>query len=200
MIGCLDTIESFLVRRAICGIEPTGLLGLFRTMWSSVDGHPTAEAIESVIMKRLTIEWPTDERMRESIKTRPLYGAAIAKYVVLEYDKSLGLDQPKTNDFSIEHVMPRSYCDAWSEVVTKPQHAKLKDLWANLIPLSTAMNEVVAQSEFHNKKTYFEVDSMFASARRVGKDFESWGEKEICERSEHLADWAIKRWKRTTNA
>ena len=197
VVGCLEVLESFLVRRAICGIEPTGLLGLFRTMWSSVDGHPTVVKIEAVIMKRLTVEWPTDERVREAIKTRPIYGSAIAKYLVLEYDRSLGMDHPATENFSIEHIMPRSYCDAWANVVTKAQHAKLRDLWANLIPLSKSMNEAVDQGEFSQKRSLFSDESMFVSARKVGKDYASWSDTEINGRSEQLADWAIDRWKRT---
>jgi len=195
-LGCLKVLESFLVRRAICGIEPTGLLGLFRTMWSSTNGHPTAKIVESVILKRLTVEWPTDERLRESIKSRPLYGSGVAKYIVLEYDRSLGLDQPTIDEVSIEHIMPRSYCEAWSTIVSKSQHSKLKDLWANLIPLSKAMNDVVDQSEFCTKRIYFENESMFSSARKVGKEYDNWGETQIQERSEQLTDWAIQRWQR----
>ncbi|NJM54988.1 MAG: hypothetical protein HC841_02850 [Verrucomicrobiae bacterium] len=56
VVGALEVIESFLVRRAICGIEPTGLLGMFRTMWSATDGHPNAERVAAVISKRLTGE------------------------------------------------------------------------------------------------------------------------------------------------
>ena len=196
VVGCLDTLESFLVRRALCGIEPTGLLGMFRTMWTNVDGHPTAERVQDVILKRLTVEWPTDQRLRDAIMSRPLYGSSIAKFVILEYDRTQGMDHPIESTVSIEHVMPKTYCDAWSSVVSKAQHNKLKHLWANLIPLSSEMNSKVDQDPFPLKKSVFEKESMFASARQLALNHNTWGESEITARSQVLASWAIQRWKR----
>lgn len=196
---CLETLESFLVRRAICGIEPTGLLGLFRTMWSLSDDHPTGKKIASIILKRLTVEWPSDQRFIEAIKTRPIYGSSIAKYVVLEYDRSQGGDHPSTQDFSIEHIMPRSYPHSWSDVISKNNHAKLKDVWANLIPLSKKMNGTVDQEPFAVKKTAFENESMFVSTRKLGAAHNKWDEEEISKRSDIISEWAISRWKRPSD-
>ena len=196
VIGCLETVESFLVRRAICGIEPTGLLGLFRTMWSSTDGHPTATKVGLTILKRLTVEWPTDQRLREAIRSRPIYESSIAKYVAVEYDRSLGIDHPSVADLSLEHVMPNSYCDEWSKVVSKAQHSKLKHLWANLVPLSKAMNQSVDQSSYATKKSIFAEESMYISARRLAERYGDWGESEIMDRTQILTDWSINRWKR----
>lgn len=200
VLACIETLESFLVRRAVCGIEPTGLLGLFRTMWSLTGDHPTREKITSVILKRLTVEWPTDQRLAEAIRTRPIYGSSIARYAVLEYDRSQGGDHPSTQDFSIEHIMPRSHTEAWGEVIPKAQHAKLKDLWANLIPLSSAMNGSVDKEPFSVKKTVFVNESMFASTRKLGAEHQKWDEEEIVKRSDILSAWAATRWSRPTEA
>ena len=197
VIACLETIESFLVRRAICGIEPTGLLGLFRTMWSSTNGHPNADNVAETILKRLTVEWPSDTRFTEAIQTRPLYGSSIARFAILEYDLSLGGDDVGDSDWSIEHVMPVSYCDEWSDVMDQKKHGKLKNLWANLIPLSKAMNSDVDQKGFAIKKTKFASDSMFSSARAIGQEYESWDESVIENRSIMLSEWAISRWPRS---
>ena len=132
-IECIQVIESFLVRRAICGIEPTGLLGMFRTMWSLCNNQPNAEQISHIINNRLTIEWPSDERLLKAISERPLYGSSIAKYVILEYDRAQSNETPPVDQFTIEHVMPQSYYESWSGLISKDRHAKLKDLWANFI-------------------------------------------------------------------
>lgn len=200
VLDCMETLESFLVRRAICGIEPTGLLGLFRTMWSLTGDHPNRDKITSVILKRLTVEWPTDQRFAEAIRTRPIYGSSIARYAVLEYDRSQGGDHPSTQDFSIEHIMPKSYTDAWSEAVPKAQHAKLKDLWANLVPLSNMMNGNVDKKPFAVKKTVFMNESMFASTRKLGAEHQKWDEEEIMNRSDILSTWAVTRWSRPMEA
>jgi len=196
VLGSLEILESFLVRRAICGVEPTGLLGLFRTMWSLAGDHPSAKSISTIILKRLTVEWPSDQRLIESIKTRPIYGSSIARYAVLEYDRSLGGDHPTIQDFSIEHVMPRAYSEAWSSVVSRIQHGKLKDLWSNLVPLSKGMNSMVDQDGFLTKKVIFKNESMFASTRQLGTSYEKWDEEEIAKRSGVISSWAVQRWKK----
>lgn len=192
-LGSLVTIESFLARRALCGIEPTGLLGLFRTMWARVGEHPSKESVSKVIIERLTVEWPGDGRLSESIKTRPLYGSSIARYGILEYDRAKGRDHPGAFA-SIEHVMPKAYADSWSDVVSKSEHAKLKNLWANLVPLSTEMNSFVDQLPYVEKRKVLAEESMFASARRLANDYESWDASEIEKRSKVLASWSLARW------
>ena len=194
VIGCLNVIESFLVRRSICGIEPTGLLVMFRTMWSQCDNHPTASKIISAIKKRTTVEWPDDKRVIEAIATRPIYGTTVAKYLIVEYDRSLGVHHPEINDFSIEHVIPKSYSDEWSDVVDKTEHEKVKNLWANLLPASIAMNNIVDQSKYEVKKEYFANESMFISTREFGQKYPEWNKSTIEQRSRTLGEWAVKRW------
>lgn len=194
-LGSLDTIESFLVRRAICGIEPTGLLGLFRTMWAKVGGHPTKEAVSHTILERLTVEWPDDDRLAEAIRNRPLYGSSVARFAILEYDRSQGQDHPGAFA-SIEHVMPKSYAESWSPVVSRAEHGKLKHLWANLVPLSKEMNNSVDQWPYEKKRAIFSEESMFASARRLAKENAKWGPVELGRRSDTLVLWAKKRWMR----
>lgn len=194
-LGVLLTVESFIARRAICGIEPTGLLGLFRTMWSKVNGHPTGHNVAQTILERLTVEWPDNERLSEAIRNRPLYGSSIARYAILEYDRSLGSDHPG-DVATIEHVMPQSYCDEWASVVTKEDHGKLRHLWANLVPVSKEMNGSVDQLPYSEKRPAFLHESMFISTRRLAKDNECWGPDQIAKRSDILTKWATDRWPR----
>ena len=197
VIECIQVVESFLVRRAICGIEPTGLLGMFRTMWSLCESHPTAQKVSDIIKKRLTVEWPSDERLEKSILERPLYGANIAKYVILEYDRSQSVENLSLEHLTIEHIMPRSYTDSWKDIISRERHSKVKDLWANLIPLSQSMNNLVDQATYNDKRPYFVDESMFASTRKFGNKYEEWNEDKIKERSEELVNWAKNRWKQT---
>ena len=194
-IESIDAIEAFLARRALCGIEPTGLLGLFRTMWAKVDGHPTARRVTKTILDRLTVEWPNDDRLVEAIRNRPLYGSSIARYAILEYDRAMGLDHPGPLA-SIEHIMPKSYCDAWGDLVSKSEHGKLKHVWANLVPVSKEMNESVDQLPYEEKRPIFENESMFTSTRRLAKEHDTWGPDKIKDRSDVLGSWAKERWPR----
>lgn len=199
VVQCMEVIESFLVRRALCGIEPTGLLGMFRTMWSLCQNHPTQEKIVNIINNRLTIEWPSDERLTKAIAERPLYGASIAKYVIVELERFNGHENPPLEQLTIEHIMPRSYCDEWSEAIEKEKHRKLKDLWANLIPLSKSMNSHIAQAKYEEKRSFIQKESMYITARKLGESYSEWNEASIRDRTDTLAEWAIDRWKKHNN-
>ncbi|PRD56030.1 DUF262 domain-containing protein [Sphingobacterium gobiense] len=191
-IECLEVLEAFLVRRAITGIEPTGLLAVFRSAWHNMNGKPSKDALKEVILKRNTIDWPDDNRFITAIKTRNLYSSHICTYALLEYDKSIGSDIPE-NDCWIEHVMPQQR-RKWETVISAEDHQNLLNTWGNLIPLTSKMNCDLSDSEFTIKKTEFESHSLFSSARRLGSTYAEWNKVTILERSNVIADWAIKRW------
>ena len=193
VIEALVTIESFLVRRSICGIEPTGLLALFRTVWNVTGGKPTKAAITAAINKRGTVEWPDDDRVRTAILNRSIYSAPICRFILGEYEISQGSDVPQ-NDFWIEHIMPQKHTTGWKEVISEENHKKYVHTIGNLIPLTKEMNINVSTSRYEIKKTEFESNSVFASARNVAKEYKQWNHESILDRSLAIADWTIKRW------
>ena len=194
-IDCLTVIESFLVRRAISGIEPTGLLALFRTAWNNMKGNPTKENLKEIIKSRNTIEWPDNQRLNTAILTRNIYSSHISKYVLIEYEKSLGSDIPE-NEYWIEHVMPQTLNKEWKNVITNEEHQNVLHTWGNLIPLTAEMNRGVSQSEFNLKREEFKKHSVFASARNLALDYDVWDKEQILNRSKIIADWAITRWEK----
>ncbi len=194
-IDCISIIESFMIRRAIAGLEPTGLLGIFRSAWDAVNGKPCAKSLKEIFNKRNTVEWPDDSRIKDSILKRNMYSTHLRQYLLKEYELSLGSDVPK-NEFWIEHIMPQTLNDEWRKVITDRDHDDLKHTWGNLIPLTQKMNQSISQSSYIIKKKEFENNSVFASARNLSKEYNDWTKKEILERSEKIADWAVIRWKK----
>ncbi len=77
-VQIIDVIECFLFRRAICGIEPTGLHAVFKTLWSELTEDPdalglTPEATYNAISGKPTIAWPSDEEFERHIRKGNLY-------------------------------------------------------------------------------------------------------------------------------
>lgn len=196
VVDILDGIESFLVRRALCGIEPTGLLVMFRTLWNTIKHNPTKQELFNVINKRSTIEWPDNEKLINSIQSRSIYSGHIAKYVILQYEKSLNADFPEIADPWIEHILPQKLNQDWAKIFTKEEHEKYVHTWGNLIPLSSQMNQSLSQNIYDVKKSTISKDSMYATGRRLAEDYVIWNEESIKQRNKILADWAILRWKR----
>lgn len=192
-VGILGRIEAFLIRRALCGIEPTGLHAVFRRLWEDVKGNYTPQAVEAKIKDKLTVTWPDDEFVARSIRTRPLYGSSVASFVIRQYDEGLGGDVPENIPW-IEHVLPRNPDESWEGIFDKDQRAKMTNLWANLIPLSAQMNGDLTNSGYPIKRPVYESDAMFKSARRFAQTYANWTPTELEQRSETLVGWALARW------
>lgn len=160
-----DMIESFLVRRAACGIEPTGLHAVFKGMWQEIletkenGGKVTARAVRAQIEKRTTVSWPSDERFSDAIQSDDLYRRRICKYIVAQQELASAGESP-ADDFWIEHVLPNKYHQGnWGTDFSEEQHKELRDTIGNLIPLTSEMNQSESQNPYEKKETSFcEVD------------------------------------------
>jgi len=101
----LRIVESFLVRRAISGIEPTGLHSVFKRLWNELNGDYADKKIIAEIRKHNTVKWPSEQDFESDVKNRPLYGSAITNFFIKQYDRSLGGDLPQNIPW-LEHILP----------------------------------------------------------------------------------------------
>ena len=191
-IEILNVLDSFLTRRAICGYEPTGLHAVFKRLWVDCDGVITPQQVAEKIAVHKTVAWPDDAEVMRNVKERATYGTAIAKYVLLQYEESLGGDKVGIDPW-IEHVLPTTHNSAWASFPTK-EHDAAKDRLANLIPLSAAMNSSLGNGGYDKKRPRYLADSGFKSAREFANQNESWGPEDLAARSDLLAAWFINRW------
>ena len=105
ILSVLEVIESFLVRRAACGHEPTGLHTVFKRLWPSNPSSVSAQLVAHATKQYKTVVWPDDADVRSAVENRGLYGSSITSYVLQELNKARGGDQP-TSGLWIEHVLP----------------------------------------------------------------------------------------------
>jgi len=192
-VGVLHVVESFLVRRAVCGHEPTGLHAVFKRLWNDCGGVPNALSVSGAIRKHKTVVWPDDRSVVESVNMRPLYGSSITRHLLLEWNRSLGGDQP--NDLPwIEHVLPVSPSSEWLGIFTEDQHLEMKDLLANLLPLSHEMNQSLGNRPYAEKKGAYAEDSGYKAARRFAADVSEWTPDALRARSAMLGRWILEHW------
>lgn len=192
-VGALEVIESFLVRRAVCGFEPTGLHAVFKRLWNDCEGDLSARRICKEIGKHKTVFWPSSREFKECVKTRRIDKSGIVKFLLLEYDKSFGADQP--NDIPwIEHVLPQNPSSNWKSLFPERQREQYVGTLANLLPLSKEMNAELSNKEYKQKREAYHDDSMFKSARDFAERYRSWTPDDVKKRASELADWAVERW------
>lgn len=188
----LNVLDSFLTRRAICGHEPTGLHAVFKRLWQDCDGDITAERVKKEIAEHKTVTWPSNSDVRESVSSRPAYGTSITKYVILQYEEELGGDKVSLDPW-IEHVLPATYSKDWA-AFSPLEHSELKDLLANLIPLSSTMNSSLGNQAYATKRQRYSDDSAFKSARKFAEHMDEWTPAMLRDRSESLGHWIVSRW------
>jgi hypothetical protein len=191
-IDVMDVIETFLVRRAIAGHEPTGLHAVFKRLWIDIDGDMTAASVTKALSSHTTVVWPKEPEVRMALECRKLYGAAITPYLLLEFDRSLGGDTHDRVE-TIEHVLPQNPGPQW-KLNFEEEIENVVHTIANLVPCTSPMNSSLGNQPYDVKRARFVNDSKFKSTRAFGEDFDVWNSETLKRRSATIVEWALARW------
>jgi hypothetical protein len=191
----LEVVESFLIRRALCQLEPTGLHAVFKRLWSDCNSKPTKDSVIAKIKSHKTVPWPNDDEVIMALTTKNgYYGASITPYFLFSYDKSQGGDTPE-NKGQMEHVLPQKPTKEWKRDFSDEEIGEYLGSIGNLVLLSPRMNSGLSNKSFEEKRKIYKTDSHYKSTRVFAEKYEVWTPKEISSRSKELAKWAVKRWK-----
>ena len=191
-IQCLSIVESFLVRRAIVGLEPTGLHAVFKGLWGKAGADP--QKLKEKIVTG-TIRCPDDQQIREVLFSEDMYSRKITKYLLtqreLHHNKENGYDNA-TEDFTIEHVLPQRLNFYWSDLFTKEEHKALLHTIGNLVPLTKVQNGTIKDQDWATKKKYIKGSNWKIAQKAAG--VKNWNKSQIEGRSKQFAEWALGEW------
>lgn len=210
VVAVLGSIESYIFRRLICGMQNNSLNKLFATLFSDslkyVDQADNyVDIINYLLLSKTEVSrFPTDAEFAESIETRDAYNMRQqTKYYLfdrLENQDSLErvnvIDGMQNNRYTIEHIMPQTLSSAWKKALGDGYQA-IYDRWDNRLAnlTLTAYNSSYSNKSFYEKKT---AENGFDHSGFRLNDFvkgcDQWTEKELQERSELLKQTALKLW------
>ena len=197
----INIIESFLVRRGLAGLEPTGLHAIFKKLWSRSKGNP-ARVFDHI--QSGTISFPSDAELLEAIASNKFYGKRVSKFVIEQYEISLqgnSVDPLRfLPEITIDHVMPQARIGEWQSVLSEADHDRLVDTWGNLVPLSSKANSAKGAKSFAQAHELLSRETKFASTLNLLQQHSQWGVPEIEARNQLLAKWAIARWPKSSHA
>jgi hypothetical protein len=191
-LQCLSIVESFLVRRAIVGLEPTGLHAVFKGLWGKAGADPK-KLKEKIVTG--TIRCPNDQQIRETLSSGDMYSRKITKYLLIQrelhFNKENGFDNA-TEDFTIEHVLPQSLTADWLDWFNREDHKALLHTIGNLVPLTKGQNGRIKDLDWVKKKgvikgSNWKITQNAAAAR-------TWDKGQIQRRAKQFADWAVEEW------
>ena len=193
----LRHVESFLVRRVVCGFEPTGLHAVFKSLWYDCRGDYSVEKVCSEIKSHTTVVWPDDQSFSNDIKTRPMYKVRITPYLLEEWNHDLGGDVIRVDSQQIEHIYPETpeRDSQWVVDWSKPEDRAKKDCLANLLPISGSLNKSIKNKDYAIKRTRYSEDSALKACRDLAQRYDVWTPETFEIRAEEMKKWALNRWK-----
>jgi len=192
----LSMIESFVVRRAVCGIPTNRLRYIFANMSPYVD---VTDYVGSSHYYLMLNQWPDDEEFRERFQSFRLYSGRLARtrLVLAALERSFGHKEMVDLDteITIEHVMPQTLNHQW-ECMLGERASEVHARWLHTIGNLTlsGYNQDMGNLPFERKREVLR-DSHIG----LNKDIvacEVWDEAAIRARGAVLANVAVSVWKR----
>ncbi|WP_187871219.1 DUF262 and DUF1524 domain-containing protein [Helicobacter pylori] len=197
-ISIIYLIESYLCRRAVCGLGTNSLNKIFASFTKKINKDQYRESIKAhfLSLEKTTGKFPKDSEFRDSLITIDFYHFKKIKYF-LERLENFNTNEPvDTQKCTIEHIMPQTLEEEWKRDLGEnfqAIHDKYLHTIGNLT--LTGYNKEYRNNSFQEKR---DMEKGFKQSplklNQSLKDLESFGEKEIEKRANDLADWALKIW------
>ncbi|MFP6232988.1 DUF262 domain-containing protein [Helicobacter pylori] len=202
-ISIIALTESYIFRRAVCGIPSNGLNKFFPSFTKKIDKKQYLKSVEEHFGSLTgNQKFPNDFEFKDSFITKELYGRNKTKKKKTKYflerleNKDNTKEPVDTQKCTIEHIMPQTLTEEWKRDLGEnfqAIHDKYLHTIGNLT--LTGYNEKYSNNSFQEKRG---MEKGFKqSPLRLNqslKDLESFGEEEIKKRANDLADWALKIW------
>ena len=208
-ISMLDTLESYLLRRAVCECATNSLNNFFSRVIGQLnkvqdEGGDYREAFEAILLNEANSarRFPGNAEFVEALRTRDLYHFRKSLYLLARLENSCHPKDERdfaTGTYTIEHIMPQNAMahEEWRAMLGEDCDEKHEQLVHTLGNLTlTAYNSELSDATFAEKKARAEggYDNEFISISAALRDAEVWGEEQIRARGEELARRALDVW------
>ncbi|MGN8450432.1 GmrSD restriction endonuclease domain-containing protein [Helicobacter pylori] len=195
-IPIIALIESYICRRAVCGLGTNSLNKVFPFVTKKINKDQYLESIK-VHFGYLTEKqrFPNNDEFKEHFITIDFYHFKKNKYFFKRLENDTN-EPVNTQECTIEHIMPQTLTPKWQRDLGEnfqAIHEKYLHTIGNLT--LTGYNAEYSNNSFREKRDMekgFKQSSL--KLNQSLKDLESFGEKEIEKRANDLADWALKIW------
>jgi len=197
----LHSLENFLVRRAVCNVPTHGLNKLFPTIYRQVEPRDETKSFSEAVADFLQSKnYPSDDEFTAAFSKFKSYAdkkantrtRLILESLELSYRHKECVDFKET-ELEIEHVMPQTLNEWWKHHLGQDwetTHNSCLHAIGNLT--LTAYNKTLSNGSFPDKQQIFS-ESHFV-LNRYFSELTEWKKEQIEERTQHLANLALKVW------
>jgi len=197
LLQVLNILESFLIRRSVCGYPSNQLRKIFPPIFDAVGG--SGESFVAGVREQLGGKRsPDDKTFANALRTQPLYATGkrgMRLRIILErLEESFEHKEPADLSIAqIEHVMPQTLTPEWVEELgddAQEHHARLLHTLGNLT--LTGYNPDLSNRPYCEKRpllrnSHFELNRHFDQV-------EHWTPAAIEDRARSIAERALTIW------
>ncbi|WRD88837.1 DUF262 and DUF1524 domain-containing protein [Helicobacter pylori] len=196
-IPIIALIESYICRRAVCGLGTNSLNKVFPSFTKHIQKDEYFESLKahfgSLTEKQ---RFPKNDEFKNLFITIDFYKFQKKKYFFERLENFDRKERVYTHEYTTEHIMPQELTKEWKKDLGenfKAIHDKYLHTIGNLT--LTGYNDKYSNKSFqekHGMEKGFK-DSPLRLNQGL-RDLESFGEEKIKKRANDLADWALKIW------
>ncbi|MFP6031821.1 DUF262 domain-containing protein [Helicobacter pylori] len=197
-IPIIALTESYLCRRAVCGLGSNVLNKVFLSFTKKIDKKQYLKSVEkhfgSLKGKQ---RFPNNDEFKDLFITIDFYSFKKKEYFLERLEKFDTKEPVNTQECTTEHIMPQTLTEEWKRDLGEnfqAIHDKYLHTIGNLT--LTGYNSEYSNNSFQEKRDMekgFKQSSLKLN-QSLKDDSESFGEKEIEKRANDLADRALKIW------
>ena len=108
-------IESYVFRRAVCGIPTNSLGKTFASMGRALRDNRSLESVAAYLLLSPSYRrFPRDEEFMRELRSRDLYNFPRRTYLLRRLENHGRKEPVPVDEYTIEHIMPQS-------IATSPQ-------------------------------------------------------------------------------
>ena len=199
----LRLVESYAVRRSICGIQGGALSQAMASTYKELTEKYKEDFYNDTFTKIATkmasvntnAYFPKNRQFMDGFTSRDMYSSPLKKYVLYKLENSFQ-DKEIINidNLTIEHIMPNTITEEWKKYLNIPDvnefHEQYKNRIGNLT--LTAYNSEMGQKLFNEKKNNSDFSRLYLN--KYFSKIDKWGKQEIIDRGNALYKIAEKIW------
>ena len=199
LIEILRLVESYVFRRAICGIPTNTLNRVFESLMTKVDKSNYLRSLKDAFQQLTsTRRYPSDNEFKEALFIKDVYNFSRCRYLLRKLENHGRKELISVADYTIEHVMPQNpdISESWQQELGEnweEAHEKYLHTIGNLT--LTGYNSKLSDRPFKEKQHI--VGGFRDSPLRLNRSLaqaERWNKDAILARTEEIARKSLKIW------
>ncbi|WP_120918965.1 DUF262 and DUF1524 domain-containing protein [Helicobacter pylori] len=196
-IPIIALIESYICRRAVCGISSSGLNNLFASFTKHIQKDEYFKSLKAHFGYLTEKQrFPNNDEFKDCFITIDFYRFKKNRYFFERLENFDRKERVYTHEYTTEHIMPQTLTEEWERDLGEnfqAIHDKYLHTIGNLT--KTGYNTEYGNRSFQKKRDMEKGFKQSPLRLNQGlRDLESFDEEEIKKRANDLADWALKIW------